>query len=58
MPPLKTVFDVWFPVSFEMEHDYNNMSFFLSLVDSPIASGGEADSPKNSLYASGYLVIW
>lgn len=49
MPPLKTGFDVWFPVSFEMDHDYNNMSFFLSLVDRPIASVVEGDSPKNNL---------
>lgn len=49
MPPLKPVFDVWFPVSFETDHAHNNMPFFLSPADSPIASGVEADSPKNSL---------
>lgn len=45
----KPVFDAQFPVYFEVDHDYNNMLFFLPLVNSPITSGVEGDSPKNIL---------
>lgn len=57
MPSLRRAFDVWFPVSFEMDHDYNNTSVFLSLADSPQLQERKLRALR-TVYPSGCVMIW